>query len=407
VFGSGVEDASQLLTANASLGGGFDDNIFAGSGIGTGRPNVALDRSGRYGFGSAGLAYALTTDRVGVTANARATSRYYPAANDSVLTTYGAGVGAGVQLVSRPRTQVSLNQALTYQPYNLLQVFPVEGGPLLENAGPADDDFTFGRSYTLSYRGGVALSQNVGRRASVNADYAYQRSRFSLRDRDFESHQAGLSYVHGLAEGLSLRLGYRFREGRYPSDGDVRRVRAHTADIGVDYNRTLAFSRRTTLAFSTGTSAFVRNERTTYRLVGRATLTHELGRTWTSSIGYNRNIAFVDTYVDTFDEPFVYDALSAGVEGLITQRLQFSAGARASLGRRGDIAGSDYDTYSASAGLNWAINRYMSAGATYFYYQYDLGTNPLPPNLLPRLERQGVRAQVTFWAPLFHRAGRP
>jgi hypothetical protein len=103
----------------------------------------------------------------------------------------------------------------------------------------------------------------------------------------------------------------------------------------------------------------------------------------------------------------VYDALSAGVEGLITQRLQFSAGARASLGRRGDIAGSDYDTYSASAGLNWAINRYMSAGATYFYYQYDLGTNPLPPNLLPRLERQGVRAQVTFWAPLFHRAGRP
>ena len=176
--------------------------------------------------------------------------------------------------------------------------------------------------------------------------------------------------------------------------------------MGIDYNRTLAFSRRTTLSFSTGTSAFVRERRTVYRLVGWAGLNHELGRTWTAAVAYNRNVALIDTYVDDIDEPYAYDALSTGLEGLITRRLQFTAVAQASQGRQGFSSDRDYDTYSATVGLNCAVSRYVAVGATYFYYKYDFGDNPLPPGLLSRAERQGVRVQLTLWAPLFYRAGR-
>ena len=335
----------------------------------------------------------------------RVPARYRPAL--FFETFYNVGAGATMQLISRSRTQVTLTQTIQRQPYNLLRLFSVEGGPLLENTGPADEDFAFARAYTLSYQGGLAVSRALGRRGSANADYAYRRSHFSLRDRDVEWHQAGLSYTHGLAEGLALQVGYGFREVRYPSEAGGRRARIHYANVGIDYNRTLAFSRRTTLSFSTGTSAFVRERRTVYRLVGRARLNHELGRTWTAAVAYNRNVALIDTYVDDIDEPYyAYDALSTGLEGLITRRLQFRAVAQASLGRRGFSPEHRYDTYSATVGLNHAVSRYVAAGATYFYYQYDFGDNPLPLGLLSRAERQGVRVQVTLWAPLFYRAGR-
>ena len=71
--------------------------------------------------------------------------------------------------------------------------------------------------------------------------------------------------------------------------------------------------------------------------------------------------------------------------------------------------GALYETwYSAVVGLNIAISRHLSAGTSYLYHRYQFDNETLLPNGAGRqMDRQGVRAYLTVWAPLFYRARTP
>jgi hypothetical protein len=83
-----------------------------------------------------------------------------------------------------------------------------------------------------------------------------------------------------------------------PRDRSGRPRVLHNVQAGINYGRPLSISRRTSFSFSTGSAIAVRDDlsnpdaapATTARLTGNASLTHELGRTWTARATYRRGL---------------------------------------------------------------------------------------------------------------------
>ena len=82
-------------------------------------------------------------------------------------------------------------------------------------------------------------------------------------------------------------------EGLYGPD---EATRLHSFDVGIDFHKALSLSRRTTLSFGTGTTAFADVNGTHIYATGNATLTRELGRTWFATAAYNRDVSFLSTF---------------------------------------------------------------------------------------------------------------
>jgi hypothetical protein len=400
LFGGGVGDAEQLLTISGSVGAGIDDDVLAGSrGSATSSP---LRRRGSYGYGTSRLAYSLARTRAQFGASAGGTTQYYPQLTKSYFSSYSAGVGAAVQALAH--TRVSAGQSVSYQPYNIIQLFPVLFDSAVGQHDAPDQDFVLSGEHYLTYATQARLSQDLGRRMAFGSAYDYRNSHTSAVDARSTIHGGSGQFTVGLGRGLGVRLGYTYREARYDGVGTGRRVHSHSGDGGLDFNRALSLTRRTTFSFSTGTTAVATEQRTVYRATGGAQLNHELGRSWNASIAYGRNVRFIET----FEEPFLYDSASAAVGGLLTRRLQFVSSVRAASGALGLTQNDNrYTTYAGTASLTVGVTRHVGIGLSYFYYRYSFGSGAsLPRGIVREADRQGVRAYVTAWAPLLYRPRR-
>jgi hypothetical protein len=68
----------------------------------------------------------------------------------------------------------------------------------------------------------------------------------------------------------------------------------------------------------------------------------------------------------------------------------------------------EFDSYRGSVSVSTALNRFMSVGADYAYYRYLYDQFfLLDPGLPHYVNRQSIRAHVSFWAPLMNRTRRP
>jgi opacity protein-like surface antigen len=401
LFGSGMDDATHALTASASLGGGWDDNILAdarksGSGA-PGDPRTA--RKGGVGTGSAALGYLLNAGHVTLNADAGASARYYPNLPQDVLKVYNGSFRAAVGL---PWDMgVTATQSIVYQPFTVGVLTPVDPGDAITGQPPTIELVDSAREYMLT-RSALELSKGLGRHTSLGAQYTYRHAGDSLRG-DFEMQGVGGTLSHGIARGITARAGYQYGEGRYP--GGLRRVRSHNINAGIDVSRQLSFSRRTTVSFGTGSSAVESNGRTHIRATGEASLAHEMGRTWLATLGYHREVRALEFFQDTVFS----DSVTAGVGGLLSRRLQLHASGRAVLGSVGlNRQGKQFDTYSGSAGLSYALVRQVSLSLSYSYFQYRFDDAvALPGGIARHIERQSVRASINVWTPIFNRTRRP
>ena len=235
--------------------------------------------------------------------------------------------------------------------------------------------------------------------------YGHHLSDFDGDDRDLETQSGAGRFTLGLARGLGLRLGYGYSEGRTATLASDDAIRNHTIDAGVDFSRSLSFSRRTTLTFGTGSSVIVENDRSHYQVIGNARLNREIRRTWHAALAYDRNVGFLET----FSEPVFSDSASVSVGGLINRRTQFHAGTALSVGEVG-LSGADngYNSYTTSIGVDFGLTRHVSLAVNYSLYSYSFaGGVTLPTGLSSDMRRQSVQAQVQLWSPLFQRARRP
>ena len=159
------------------------------------------------------------------------------------------------------------------------------------------------------------------------------------------------------------------------------------------------------LSFNIGASTLADTTgRQRYFLLGGSTLSHEMGRTWTSSVSYLRDLNFSSLY----HQPVLADTVTALMGGLITSRLSFQSGASYSRGSVG-LVGPNRGLVLASGlvGLQTAVTRYLALGMNYSVYYRTIGSQVVvPSDLARRTETQAVRVYLSTWMPLFSRTRR-
>lgn len=398
IFAGGVGDAGQSLDATGSLSGGYDDNVLAtatnssGSGLRRGQEGMFAQASG-------GLNYLLTGARASMNASAATSQRYYPSLGREYFRTYNASLGGMVQVTAKP--VITLQQSVSYRPYTFLDAFPGTVELLPGTTVVTDPEFVPLSEQFVAYSGGADLRHQLTRRTSFNSSWDYIAT--DRLSHQFWRQSAGANYSIGMTQNLNLRLGYRYTEAHY---GD-RVTAIHRPDVGIDFARALSLTRRTTVNFGIGTEASTYDGRTRVNAVGNASLLHEIGRSWTTGASYQRGTYFIST----LPEPVTGDSASAQLSGLVTRRIQFQGVVGASLGTMGTGGGGrgrKFDSYRGSLSLSSALTRFMSVGLEYAYYKYVFGSEVvLDPGLARDINRQSVRAHVSFWVPIFNRTRRP
>jgi hypothetical protein len=389
MFASGVDNSGQSLTATSTFSGGYDDNILSDA---TRRNSLQNPRSGGLGQFSGGLNYSLSAGRAAVNAGLGTSIRYYPSLGNDYLKTYNASIGAEILLLKKPN--LTAHQSVGYRPFTFLSAFPGTGEPVGASAAPEADFVPIASQY-MAYDGGLDLNQQLSKRVSFSTGYGY---RTTDRTETFLRQTGSAGFLVGLTRDVSLRLGYRYSRADY---GDRGVTETHRPDIGLDFLHALSLTRRTSLTFGVGTEASVHSGTTRYRATGNATLTHEIGRSWSAAAAYQRGTFFIDT----LSEPSFGDSGSLTLGGLITRRIQFQAAANATTGNAGFSVGRRFDIYTGTVTLSTALTRFMNVGIDYAYYDYRFHEQiVLEPGVPRDINRQSIRGHVTLWAPLLNRS---
>ena len=406
LFASGVSaDAVHVVTSNASVASGYDTSVLAEAAeslSGTSGPLTASSNGGYLRF-SENISYEMNKERVNIGANGSLSASYYPTVGNDIVTSYGGGFGASWSPTTR--TQFSANQSVSYHPFTMYSLLPVVGPETLGAAFVPDLDYSSLGNRYLSYETGVSASRQFSARNSLTGSYAYHRSNFasSALYPDFDSQSGNIRFLRTLNASFALRLGYGYTEAEHGVG--QQNVAQHLIDTGVDFNRTLSFSRRTKLTFSTGATATSHRGSTHFNAIGTAALNREIGRSWNLNAAYNRNVGLVETFLS----PVVYDSAQATLGGLIARSLSFQAGAGVVFGNAGfgDQPDGGFNSYSASASVSRALTRFLSLSVEYAFYRDDFQESALLPTDFTRdLSRHSVRASVNAWVPLLQHGRR-
>jgi hypothetical protein len=398
LFSGGVGGAEQLLVANLSFAAGYDDDVSAELAEQGGAGNPHFSRSSSYGSLKGGLRYSLSRRRASLGASFGSSLRVYGDEIGGSVSTHSASAGATFQVARS--TSLTLGQTFSYQPFLSILPFPVVFEPELGDARPPDQDLATTDAAYLVYSSTAGLSHSLSRRGSLGLSYGYTKSDFTNDDSRYGTQHGSIRYTHGLGKGFGFYAGYHFTEASYFQGGDSRTLTGQGLDVGLDYSRALSISRRTTLAFGTGSTAVTDGELTQYGVIGNIRLGHQIGRTWAASVSYVRSAQFVEAFAD----PYFADSISTG---LLHRRLQFSTSVATSVGTVGLATSSGFDNYVAQSSLLWAAGRYLAVGVNHTYYRYFLESGTLLSESVPtKRDRQSISAFVSVWAPILHRRGR-
>jgi hypothetical protein len=390
-FGSGVDNRAQTLTFTGSLGAGYETEYLTAPTAGV---NAGTSGGGGVAAGSGTLSYALNQTRGSVGASVTASSFYFDRSDASWVHTFSGSASQSLPLGRY--TRLTANEYVARRPFRLDRLFP-GAGEFSYGAPPAlPGDQYSGVNQNLDFGVDVDLGHQVSQSVWMSGGYTLQTNQW-----DASSHQTRQGGRFGVGvsvgRGLSLRLGYGFYQSEYHDD-EPRAVGQHNINAGVDYNGAISLSRRTSLSFSTGSTAIRDREETHFQITGRAQLSHELGRTWLAVAAYSRDAY----YVDELSEVTLSDAVTFTVGGLLNRRVSFHSGVGVSTGNIGFSSGLN-NTHAAYAvtGLTTALSRQTAVGIDYNYYLHFFGEDiVLPEGVLPEANRHSVRAYFTVWAPL-------
>jgi len=410
-------DVHHSFDVTTSVLAGYDDN----EGLGTTDASVSpLLRTGSYLGLSGSLAYAWHTQRVQMAGNLGMNTRYYEDTGEFIGTSRGAAFGVAAAVGQRGR--IFANQSITYAP-SYLYSLALARGSMTPGTVVGGGSYPLGDESVFVYDTNASAAYSVTRRGTIEGLGSYRYS--DLADSGDTSVEALRSYSVGgrFSQGISryawLRLGYTYRQGQYGFTGTSAAVGIHDIDVGVDYNRALSLTRRTTFDLSTGSalitmplmespSSVASGTELQFRLVGQVGLTHEMGRTWRARVGYNRGVGFAEV----FAQPVVADGVNVSLTGFAARRVDVSVNGSFSTGEIGlgrtlgtlSTSNSSFQAWNVSARTRYALGSMWAIYAEYFYYSQDLGTAVIVPSGIPSvLERQSIQVGLTLWVPLLRR----
>ncbi|NOT25662.1 MAG: hypothetical protein HOP16_06115 [Acidobacteria bacterium] len=410
LFGSSETDPE--LTRGVDITGSvfevYDQNLLAEAGMQA--PSRLLERRGAYTNLLGDVRYERRGSRLQLGGTGGASARYYPGISEFLATDYHAGFGVSAR--TTPLTTVAVNQAFSYSPIFLLGLFVTGQEPRLGDPRQSVTDFavTDDRSVTTSTSADV--ERRLSDRSLAIASGSYRRSHYLVENpngTDFTTLDGGGVYRYLLSNDHDLELGYTYRRARYSGEGlfgPRPEPNEHIVNAGFSYHPTLTESRPTVVTFDVGTAIVhapvptdVFRLTRQVRVVGEATVLHQVGRTWLLEGAFKRGTAFVEG----LGAPVFVDAVTATANGFLNRRtdmllsLSYSSGEPSLVG-----AITTFSTTSVNARVRFALSSRWAVTSEYLFYHYDFSKIPdLLPGLNPRVQRNSVRAGVSLWLPAF------
>lgn len=403
LFGGGYGEAEQSVIFTGQVGGGRSTvgEITAADGFEP-SPRTSSD----FAHLSGNLTYLFDRDRLGFDATASSSAHYFPGEDGELATGNSGRLGARLSLTSRTELLAGLGIAL--EPLSAISLLPgLDDGGGLDSSG-LDYGLGFGTEEFLRYQASVGLSQALTSRLGL--EVSYYRSFAEYADQGANEGGGFLAGVrYRIGRGLTAHAGYGVDEATPAArfDGQVDdKYRGRRFDAGVEFNRALSISRRTTLSFDTGSVVLSEAGRSHYLVVGSAGIRREIGRTWFSTVSYNRDV----TFVSVFARPSSTESVTSSLSGLLGRHVNLAAQGGVSRGKIGfsdDTNG--YTMYRAGTGLSVGLTRSLGLGIFYSYFRYRFDRAGALPDVLPQTEMSGhaLRVGLDLFAQIFHRAGRP
>lgn len=308
---------------------------------------------------------------------------------DGVKEWADAGFSGGVSLGSLRTRRLTwrVMQSVTYAPINALSFYPTPGAaPIADFRLASERQFSSDTGALVTY--GLSRASELSFSATLGALEAPDGSdsmltRWTVNGR--YTHRAGrYARIYG-GYGVSLSTLPTASTPPPTEDGTpapaVMRTTLHNIDAGVDYARSLSISRRTSLGFRTGSTAFRDSSNNLqFDVIGSAGLTHQIGRTWDASVMYERSVRFVPAFAD----PFVGSGVSGQLNGRLTRRTAVRIAANWMKGRVGVEGGDNRaDSSSVSAQYRWGLSPRLAFFAEYFLFRTALGSDIVLPGALP------------------------
>jgi hypothetical protein len=314
----------------------------------------------------------------------------------------GTTIDSGAAVNVRVATRLTLDGAINhlYTPYfqfhrNFFTLLPT--GVLAPPASPYVA--TVVESNTLDAVGG--FTSYYSKRSTLSLSLMKRETRFTRRpDANISVNGMRGQWARQLNRDFRMRLGYGREHIHEAARPDAEFVHEFI-DVGVDFERPLSLTRRTTLAFSTETSMVRKpGESRHYRLNGRVLLSSWLRRTWLGSINASRTTEFLPGYI----EPLFSDNVGGALTGLLSQRLEMIVSAAVGKGKFGTDASvfenPRFTIANATTQLNFAFTRHLGVFGQHAFYYFKMppGASSVAP--LDRLSRQTFIAGITAWIPM-------
>jgi len=395
IFGSPSGNSNQQLTLEASAGAGFNDTFNPNApDLPDNVPTRSDATSGFASSTSANIVYSINHETWGFNASNVVFADYYPNRSGYSLQFRDIATTA-INFMPTRTTRVTVTQGFKNLPeFSYSDFFD----PELLNLVPLGQDYGLTAERFKRIGVNADLSQRLSSRTRFNGSVGWARG--TVTDgKDWTNFLYSAEIAHRIAKGVEAFFAYAFGEQIY-SDRRVSGARDEhpTLRFGVDYNKALSFTRRTTLSFSTGVGqVHDRVENTSiYHVIGSVNLTREFGRTWDVVAGYSRNVR----YIEQIAEPVLNDSIGGVVHGSFSRRVQVQGGFGASSGQVGASGGRNFDTMYGSAQATYGITRYLGLGFNYSYSRLP-SVSAIPVDTTSGLPNgSAYRVNLQLWLPL-------
>jgi hypothetical protein len=398
LFGSGVGTTAQSLTFEGSLGGGFVENPLVEQRGAALPQGAAVASRGTSGVGSGTLTYTMDRTRFGLNATHLSLVDYYPGLDQhSMLPRH---IISGVAyFMPAASTRISFIQSFKNLPeFSFSDLFDSE----IQQALPVRQDIRLAVDRYRRFGSGVEVSHRLSKRSRIEGDLNYAHGK--VASREWIILKGSGTFTHNINKGIALFVGYE-EGGQRDKTLGVQRPHERQPRIkgGVDYNRALSFSRRTTVSFSTGLAGTQDRQlnQTDYHLVGSAHINREFGQTWTAGLSYNRNVR----QIEPLGEPVFGDSIAFIVQGSFSQRVQFQSYLGGSNGHFGST-GNGYQSRFGSVQISMALTRLVALGTDYVYSSHSVSGETSPLESLGAMKTQSLRTYLQVWVPLLTRTKR-
>lgn len=400
------------MTFTANVLGGYDDNLTAGLGTGTGAAPAAIT-SGYTGYldGTLGYFHGNTPRSIRVDSTGSLTA--YPGYLDRPVP--GGVVNVDARTTVGQDLMLGAAERVGYE--SLFNVFSpgARSAPLPPAIGDAVPATGLFERRSLSSNSSVSVEHGRGRRDSTSLSYSYRVQQFTDDGYgDNSAHTVAAAYRRTLAPGARARLEYRYLNGEFVDTGTlVRPTVEHRFEGGPEVDKVLSRRRRLTWSLAAG-AGYIETIGSTDRLpyhawvpTGSGSLIFAFAPRSTVEGGYRRDFALLQGVTN---EVYTTDTAFLTTGGFVTARTDLRVGGTYSNWKT-PIASGVNDTlnvYGASLQVRVELTNTVAATARYNYYHHRY-SNPgaLPAGFPSEYDRNAVRFGLTVWVPLAGTPARP